>query len=87
MKLTVLSQYAGGTPKCACCGETEPKFLSIDHINGGGLQERMANGGRGATGFYLSLKRRGYPEGYQVLCHNCNQAKGHYGACPHAEGR
>ena len=24
-----------------------------------------------------------YPPGYQVLCHNCNLAKGFYGSCPH----
>ena len=32
---------------------------------------------------YRYLKIRGFPPGYQVLCHNCNQAKGFYGKCPH----
>ena len=22
--------------KCQCCGETQPEFLTLDHINGGG---------------------------------------------------
>ena len=25
-----------------------------------------------------------FPEGFRVLCHNCNQAIGYYGECPHA---
>jgi hypothetical protein len=24
-----------------------------------------------------------FPDGFQVLCHNCNLAKGYYGECPH----
>ena len=32
------------------------------------------------------LLRHGFPEGFRVLCHNCNQAIGVYGACPHQTG-
>ena len=67
-------------PICACCGETEIKFLCIDHINGGGTKHRHR---LGRTDLYYWLKARGYPKGYQVLCHNCNCAKGFYGECPH----
>ena len=28
--------YSEGQPKCACCGEKELSFLTIDHINGKG---------------------------------------------------
>jgi hypothetical protein len=31
--MEMLSAYGG---KCVCCGESEYKFLAIDHINGGG---------------------------------------------------
>ena len=24
-----------------------------------------------------------FPKGFQILCHNCNVAKGLYGECPH----
>lgn len=24
-----------------------------------------------------------FPDVFQVLCHNCNQAIGYYGSCPH----
>jgi hypothetical protein len=29
------------------------------------------------------LARNGFPDGYRVLCHNCNMALGQYGYCPH----
>lgn len=65
---------------CACCGETQDQFLSIDHINGGGLKHRTEIG---STSIFCWLKKNGYPEGFQTLCHNCNMAKGFYGVCPH----
>jgi hypothetical protein len=70
---------------CACCGETERKFLTLDHINNDGAEHRRAIGtkGRGA-GIFAWLKEHGYPEGFQVLCMNCNQGKGQNGGvCPH----
>jgi len=75
----VLKHYGGEPPKCACCGEDRFEFLSIDHINGGGKQHIKS------IGYNLArwLKKNHYPEGYRVLCHNCNFALGHYGYCPH----
>ncbi len=70
--------------KCMCCGESEPKFLSLDHINGQGNAHRREVG----RGHQLMrwLKQRGWPtDNYQLLCHNCNQAKGAYGSCPHTQ--
>lgn len=80
-KLFVLQKYSQAIPSCACCGELEIKFLSIDHINGGGNKHRKKIGG--GSGFYLWLKNHKFPKGYQVLCLNCNFAKGLYGVCPH----
>jgi len=79
LRLEVLQHYSGGTPKCACCGETEIRFLSIDHINGGGIEHRKRINGS----IYLWLRRNNYPEGYRILCHNCNFSYGLYGNCPH----
>lgn len=80
-RLTVLRHYSkSNTPTCRCCGESTYAFLSLDHINGGGTQHRKNLGSK----YILSdLIGRGFPSGYQVLCHNCNQAKGFYGKCPH----
>ncbi len=77
----VLIHYSENPPKCACCGETIKEFLSIDHITGGGAKHRKSIGGSA----YLNrwLIKNNFPMGYQVLCHNCNQAKGIYGYCPH----
>ena len=41
----------------------------------------------GSVRLFSILKRKGFPEGYQTLCHNCNLAKGFYGQCPHEQER
>lgn len=80
---------AYGGYKCACCGETEPLFLSIDHINNDGAEHRRSLGyegnGKGASSAtYSWLKKNGYPGGFQVLCMNCNTGKArNNGICPH----
>jgi hypothetical protein len=74
----LLNHYGG---RCACCGESHWQFLAIDHINGGGTKHR-AEIGKGEA-FFKWLIREGLPEGFRCLCHNCNQAMGFYGACPH----
>ena len=74
--------YIGDPPKCMCCGETTMEFLSLDHINGGGKHHRKAINKVG-NGFYDWVVKNNFPEGLQVLCHNCNLAKGFYGECPH----
>jgi len=66
--------------RCQCCGEATPEFLCIDHILGGGERHRKIIG---SGNLYKWLIQNKYPEGYQVLCHNCNMAKGSYGVCPH----
>jgi hypothetical protein len=76
----VISYYSKGSLKCACCGETENMFLCIDHIEGGGYKDRRFRCG---TQLYRWLRKNSFPTGFQVLCHNCNLAKGFYGECPH----
>jgi len=75
-----IGHYGGS---CACCGELEFAFLCIDHINGGGHRQRKAEVSGMPANWWRS---RGYPEGFQVLCYNCNLAKGIYGICPHEGG-
>ena len=83
VKLKEETFAAYGGRFCRCCGEAEPLFLSIDHIDGNGNEHRRSLGNSGGKDFYTWLRKNGYPEGYQVLCFNCNLAKGHYGICPH----
>ena len=82
IRLEALKHYSGGKIKCVCCGEKEISFLAIDHINGGGTKMRRE---KNLAGYNLCawLKKKNYPSGYQILCHNCNMAKGFYGVCPH----
>lgn len=76
LRMEVLEKYGN---KCNCCGEIEKEFLSIDHIDGGGSKHRREI----KHSIYGWLKSNKYPKGFQILCHNCNQAKGFYGICPH----
>ena len=72
----VIEHYGG---KCSCCGESEYAFLAIDHKLDNGSTERRKY--KGAL-WKLAIKR-GLPNDYQILCHNCNLAKSIYGSCPH----
>jgi hypothetical protein len=77
----VLNAYGG---RCACCGEREPCFLHIDHINNDGYSHRKTVS-RCSTSMYRWLKQRGFPrDGYQLLCANCNFGRFlNGGICPH----
>jgi len=78
VRLEVFAHYGA---VCECCGESEPDFLSIDHINGGGTAHRKSIGiGRS---IYMWLKVQDYPAGYRVLCFNCNCGRKPDGKCPH----
>ena len=86
-KDAVFTAYGGY--KCACCGEIEAMFLSIDHIHNNGNIERKAGlySGNG-TGFYQWLRKNNFPSGYQVLCMNCQIGKHkNGGVCPHQNFR
>lgn len=81
IKQTVIDAYGGF---CKCCGETEFSFLTVDHINENGAQERKNKKYRPGTGFYRYLIQNNFPkDNYQLLYMNCNFAKGKHGGCPH----
>jgi len=80
LKLEVMAHYGGAL--CSCCKEETLAFLTMDHVNGGGAQHRKADSS--ATRIYRWLKKHDYPEGFRVLCMNCNWgARGNDGVCPH----
>jgi hypothetical protein len=81
LRTEALAAYGG---RCACCCESTTEFLGIDHVNNDGEKHRRELKGYGRA-IYQWLKREGYPQDgrFQVLCHNCNIAKGLYGGCPH----
>lgn len=73
----ILEHYGA---RCVCCGETEPAFLAIDHKNNDGYIERRTIK---AASMYHHIVKSGFPDTYQILCHNCNMAKYRLGKCPH----
>jgi hypothetical protein len=79
-RLEMIAIFGGA---CECCGETNPRFLTLDHINGDGRAHRAMAGGSGNIVF--NLKARGWPkEGYRLLCFNCNCGRAYNGGvCPH----
>ena len=56
--------------KCVVCGFNDPRALQIDHIHGGGTRETAEIGIRG---IYRKILKN--PDGYQLLCSNCNWIK------------
>ena len=77
----VYGAYGGA---CACCGEAEPRFLMIDHVNGDGAEHRRSIGVCAGFKFYLWLRREDFRNNpaLQVLCANFSLAK-ERGGCPH----
>src|SRR3989304_1647430 len=57
LKLETLYHYSYGTMECQCCGESILEFLSIDHINNNGAEERRKFGNGYAL--YLWLRKNG----------------------------
>ena len=70
--------------KCSCCGLADKRFLTFDHVYGGGRKHRKRVGG---YGFLLWMEKQNYPPEIQLLCYNCNGAKRVFGNCPHKEMR
>lgn len=86
LKLEIFIHYGGNAPKCACCGEPIYEFLTLDHINndGGKHRKELNPKKQSSTTYYVWIKQNNYPEGYQILCMNCNFGKRmNNGICPH----
>ena len=81
-------------PCCNCCGENfDVDFLAVDHIRG----KRQMDSEHALVKLGYSSKlvgkmlqswimRNNFPEGFQILCANCNTAKGmkkNNNICPH----
>ena len=90
LKNIVLTEYSKRIsgidhPICACCGEDFHEiFLSIDHII---ARAKTKLHRRDEQISYRELIKNGFPKGYQVLCFNCNLAKGTAEKCPHQRSR
>jgi len=98
LKEDVFSHYSkihsnSDIPCCRCCGESSHmEFLTMDHIAGRkqmdsepellklGYSSKLS-----AQPLNVWIIDNNFPEGFQILCINCNFAKGHSkdNKCPH----
>ena len=77
-KLKVLHKYGG---VCACCGESEVLFLTVDHVNENGAEHRKSVS---PDQLYRWLMKNPPSPDFQVLCMNCNWGRSkNNGICPH----
>lgn len=76
-RLRCIKHYGG---KCQCCGESNWAFLEFDHIDRDGKQHRKTIKSSNMSGWLI---RNNFPNNIQLLCSNCNKAKGLYETCPH----
>ena len=81
-RLLCLKHYGGDPPRCACCGEHRVRFLHIDHIGGGGAQHLQSLRSHSISQWLIAEQM---PNGFRVLCANCNMALGLFGRCPHQD--
>jgi len=73
IKQQVISFYSNNYMKCSLCDIDDMDILSIDHIDGDGHSERIKLFGRRCGGdMYKHLIDNNFPDGYRVLCRNCN---------------
>ena len=79
----IISNYGG---KCVCCGETNPKFLTLDHMNNDGSTTRPNK--RAGYPFYEWVIKNGFPPTLRLLCWNCNCGRQrNNGVCPHQDNK
>lgn len=76
-KIQFLKMYGG---RCQCCWHNVTEHLAIDHVDGGGKQDRRQ---RSVIVILQDAISTYQPDKYRILCHNCNAAVGIYGECPH----
>jgi hypothetical protein len=78
IKTKVIQAYSkSGEVKCDWCGFSDIRALCIDHVNNNGAEERRRLKDKTFAGrnFYKWLIDNNFPEGYQILCANCNLIK------------
>src|SRR5665213_350395 len=84
-RILALEHYGG--LKCSCCLETEFSFLSLEHMDGeGNTHRKELFGNKFIAGhhMYRKLRKLNFPEGFQVLCMNCQVGRrDNGGICPH----
>lgn len=81
LRLELIERYGG---HCVCCGVTDYRWLSLDHINKDGGKERKGQKVNAANRLAL-LHAQPKRNDLQLLCYNCHLAKDFFGLCPHKD--
>lgn len=71
LKQKAIEYYSKGKNCCGICGFSDARALVIDHINNNGHNHRKTFN----TTINSWLSKNNYPEGFQILCCNCNWIK------------
>lgn len=82
-KIKSLIFISGLAPKCSCCGYSDIRFLTIDHIE----PQRSTKNERdlGQNLYHKIACGKKNLNGLQILCFNCNCAKKANADCPHKD--
>ena len=81
VKKDVMAHYGS---VCACCGENNIAFLTIDHINDDSHIEKAHRKHRLKGESLYRFLNKSYPDNVRVLCFNCNIGRyNNKGICPH----
>lgn len=68
--------------RCACCGESNSVFLTLDHVLGNGAEHKRERKRLSEPGdLYQWAEARNFPDNLQLLCWNCNCARFYRGSC------
>lgn len=76
---------------CSCCGESNRKFLTIDHVNNNGAAHRreLCRNKMSSLTWYKWIINNNFPDDLRLQCYNCNCGRqynsGNVGVCPHEE--
>lgn len=71
-KFIVVAHYSMGEMCCRRCRNPDIRVLCVDHINGNGAEHRKEIKSYDLYGWLI---KNDFPEGFQILCFNCNQLK------------
>lgn len=71
---------------CQCCEEPRKQFLTVDHIQGGGIKHRkLFKGGHAAFYKWIATTPEDVAPLLQILCMNCNWGRRNGNDCPHTK--
>jgi len=71
--------------QCECCGESDIRFLTVEHKLNDGAEDRKIRSHEKLYRDILKMNEIEMHEQFETLCMLCNFAKGLYKICPHRE--